>query len=31
MTDEDFDVTDPIKVHNELQRRILTHMERKGR
>ena len=29
MTDEDFDVTDPIKVHNELQRRLLAHMERK--
>ena len=28
MTDEDFDVTDPIKVHNELQRRILAQMER---
>ena len=22
-------VTDPIKVHNELQRRLLAHMERK--
>lgn len=29
MTDEDFGVTDPIKVHNELQRRLLAHMERK--
>ena len=31
MTDEDFEVTDPIKVHNEIQRRILAHMDRKGR
>lgn len=31
MTDEDFEVTDPIKVHNEIQRRLLAHMERKRR
>ena len=28
MTDEDFDVADPIKVHSELQRRLLAQMER---
>lgn len=31
MTDEDFEVTDPIKLHNEIQRRLLAHMERKRR